>query len=883
MSERSIFIAALEKGDPAERAAYLDQACAGDQALRKRLDRLLDAVARTGGILDRAPEPLMTGLYQPVTEGPGTRIGPYKLLQQIGEGGFGIVYMAEQMEPVRRKVALKIIKPGMDTKEVNARFESERQALALMDHPNIAKVLDAGATPPSPPLRKGGAWGGGRPYFVMELVKGVPITDYCDQNNLSTEGRLALFVTVSHAVQHAHQKGIIHRDLKPSNILVTLHDGIPVPKVIDFGVAKATSQHLTEKTLFTSFGQMIGTPAYMSPEQAEMSGLDIDTRSDIYSLGVLLYELLTGSTPFESKRLRDAGYAEMQRIIREETPPKPSKRLTSLGDTATVVSSHRSTDPKRLAALLTGDLDWIVMKSLEKDRNRRYDTPNSFAADVERFLRREAILARPPSKMYQLRKFAERNRAAVLTGSLVAATLLAAAAISAWLAVRATIAERQARGERDRAVTAEEEARNAEAKAVAEKHRADEQSEVAKAVNEFLQKDLLGQVSLIQQARSGIQLDSDIKVRTLLDRAASRIEGKFDRQPVVEAEIRETLASTYNELGEWAEAERNSRRAHELLAHILGPEHPNTIQIAVEMAWHIFWQGRENEARKLSEAMLQLRRRVLGDEHPATLSSITQLNGMLHDYPGALETRRTLLQEQLDVRARLLGLKHPATLSSKVDLAIVFQGEGRNEEAGELLKQALPLRRVTLGLRADGSLPWERYSLAEALENQGWLAEALEVQEETLQLWRGIVGPSSDATLGAMNNLARFLATAEDRRFRNPHRAIELAKEIVARLPKVRISWNTLGAAHLCAGDWKSAIAALEKSIELGNGGDSNDWFFLAMAHWQLGKKDEGNEWYDKAVKWMDKNQPKNPELLRFRKEAATLLGVKESGPPKGK
>jgi WD40 repeat protein/serine/threonine protein kinase len=410
MNEQAIFTAALQE-DPEKRAAYLDQACGADPELRQRVEKLLDAHERAGSFL-KQPAAAVTDAYRPISEGPGTVIGPYKLLQQIGEGGFGVVYMAEQQEPVRRKVALKIIKPGMDSREVIARFESERQALALMDHPNVARVLDAGAT------------ASGRPYFVMELVRGVPITDFCDKNHLPAAERLALFNDVCRAVQHAHQKGIIHRDLKPSNILVTLHDGRPVPKVIDFGVAKATSQQLTQKTLFTAYGQMVGTPAYMSPEQAEMSGLDIDTRSDIYSLGVLLYELLTGTTPLESKRLRQAGYAEMQRMIREEEPPRPSTRLTSLGGEATVLAGNRGTDVKRLAQLLRGDLDWIVMKALEKDRNRRYETPGAFAADVERFLHNEAILARPPSALYRLRKFAHRNRAAVLTAALVALLLL---------------------------------------------------------------------------------------------------------------------------------------------------------------------------------------------------------------------------------------------------------------------------------------------------------------------------------------------------------------------------------------------------------------------------------------------------------------------------
>ncbi|HEY7153037.1 MAG TPA: protein kinase [Gemmataceae bacterium] len=400
----SIYFAALEKGSPEERAAYLDEACGADGELRLCVERLLNAQPKVGSFLQvPAPGLPATSDEHPIVEGPGTRIGPYKLLQQIGEGGMGVVYMAEQETPVRRKVALKIIKPGMDTALVIARFEAERQALAMMDHPNIAKVLDAGAT------------ASGRPYFVMELVKGVAVTEFCDKNHLAPEARLKLFLDVCHAIQHAHHKGVIHRDIKPSNVMVTLHDGVPVVKVIDFGVAKATGQRLTEKTLFTAYGQMIGTPTYMSPEQAEMSGLDIDTRSDVYSLGVLLYELLTGTTPLESKRLREAGYAEMQRLIREEEAPRPSNRLSSLGDSATILAGNRGLDVKRLVRLLTEDLDWVVMKALDKDRRRRYDTPGHFAEDVERYLRREPILARPPSTMYKLKKFFQRNWVQVLS------------------------------------------------------------------------------------------------------------------------------------------------------------------------------------------------------------------------------------------------------------------------------------------------------------------------------------------------------------------------------------------------------------------------------------------------------------------------------------
>jgi serine/threonine protein kinase/WD40 repeat protein len=433
MEEQVIFTEALGKVDPVERASYLEQLCSGSPDLRERVERLLARHENAGNFLE-SPRPGLNGIFAdtPIAVHAGTVIGPYKLLQQIGEGGMGVVFMAEQTVPVRRKVALKIIKPGMDTKQVIARFEAERQALALMDHPNIARVFDAGTTE------------SGRPYFVMELVHGVPITEFCDKNGVGTRERLELFVTVCQAVQHAHQKSVIHRDIKPANIMVTLHDGTPLPKVIDFGIAKAVGQELTPKTIFTAYGQMIGTPQYMSPEQAEMSGLDVDTRSDVYSLGVLLYELLTGKTPLEAQRFGSASYAEIQRIICEEEPTKPSTRLSTLGDELTIIAEHRRTDPKHLCQLVCGDLDWIAMKSLEKDRRRRYQTANALAMDIQRNLRDEPVIACPPSVAYRLRKFARRHKSAFAAGVVVALALLLGTIVSTWQAVRATVSERLA-------------------------------------------------------------------------------------------------------------------------------------------------------------------------------------------------------------------------------------------------------------------------------------------------------------------------------------------------------------------------------------------------------------------------------------------------------
>src|SRR6266705_1552898 len=494
-----LFAAAIEL-PVAERAAYLDRACSGDADLRQRVEGLLKEHDDLGDLPEKRPaagRPARAA--QAFPERAGDRIGHYKLLQQIGEGGCGVVYMAEQEAPVRRRVALKIIKPGMDTRSVIARFEAERQALALMDHPNIAKVFDAGATE------------AGRPYFVMELVRGVKITEYCDQFSLTTEDRLELFVQVCRAVQHAHQRGIIHRDIKPSNILVTQSlEGVATPMVIDFGVAKATTdQRLTDKTVFTAFEMLVGTPAYMSPEQAELSSVDVDTRTDIYSLGVLLYELLTSSTPFETEELLKAGLDEIRRVIREQEPLRPSTRLTKMaGADLTTVAQQRRSEPPRLIHTIQGDLDWIVMKALEKDRTRRYETANGLAADLKRYLNNEPVVARPPSSAYRFQKAIRRNKLVFGAATAVVVALVAGIAISTWKTVQATKAQRETEAarnnERRRLMEAQAAEKEAQEKALAARRTA--YSSDMNAVEQALKENNLGRARMLlnrQKPQSG--------------------------------------------------------------------------------------------------------------------------------------------------------------------------------------------------------------------------------------------------------------------------------------------------------------------------------------------------------------------------------------------
>jgi len=735
-SLQDLFNAALERQDAVERARFLNEACGADAALRERVEKLLRAQEEIGGFMAQ-PSRKLAGfdLSQsksagvPLTEMPGDKIGRYKLLQQIGEGGCGVVYMAEQEEPVRRRVALKVIKLGMDTKQVIARFEAERQALALMDHPNIAKVLDAGATET------------GRPYFVMELVRGNKITEFCDENKIPTEDRLKLFIQVCQAIQHAHQKGVIHRDIKPSNILVTVNDGVPVPKVIDFGIAKATNnQPLTDKTLFTAFEQFIGTPAYMSPEQAELSGVDIDTRTDIYSLGVVLYELLTGGPPFDQKMLLAAGLDEMRRTIREVEPVKPSTRLTQELVAADVspLQSHPENarnvraDSRRLLQEIKGDLDWIAMKCLEKDRARRYETANGLAMDIERHLNCEPVVARPPSRLYEFQKTVRRHWFGFAATATLILVLTLGVAVSAWQALRARQAETLAT-QRLAEVSAER-----DAKEVARQE--------AEAISTFM--------SEVFQSPDPTRDGRTITVAETLDRAAKKLETKLAGQPARRARLQRILGNTYHALGLYRRAIPLRERVRDHHRAVSGPVHLDTLKVMNDLAHSYFAAGRRDEAIKLCEEALTLCRKVLGPEHPDTLWPMGNL-GYFYFNAGRLNEALKLREEELALRRKVLGREHPGALGVLGDLAYSYFNAGRLDEALKLSEEELALRRKVLGPEHPDTL-YTLGALAGFYFNAGRRDEAIKLSEEALTLRRKGLGPGHPDTLSAMSALSGF-------------------------------------------------------------------------------------------------------------------------------
>jgi eukaryotic-like serine/threonine-protein kinase len=761
--EEEIFGAALAL-PAAERLVYLAQACGSDLELNARVAALLHAHQQSENFLEVPPSEIVRSVTPTTTlaaESAGDRIGRYKLLQKIGEGGCGVVYMAEQEDVVRRRVALKVIKLGMDTKAVIARFEAERQALSRMEHPNIASVLDAGMT------------ASGRPFFVMELVRGVKITEYCDQNNLTTAERLDLFIKVCHAIQHAHQKGIIHRDIKPSNILVTLHDHVPVPKVIDFGIAKATQGRLTDQTLFTAFEQFIGTPAYVSPEQAEMTGLDVDTRSDIYSLGVLLYELLTGRTPFETKDLVESGLDEMRRRIREQEPPRPSARVRTLPEIdRTTVARQRGVDVVKFSILLRGDLDWIVMRCLEKDRARRFETANALAEDLQRYLHNEPVTARPPSTAYLVQKLVRRHRLAFGTGAAIALLVAVGFALSTTLFLRARQAERRvsemlgtAVQEKDSAELARSNEALLRRKAEAEEQKAQSEASHRTQVAASM-KEMLSGISQL------VLINGDEKLaRRILDQTAAGLKKDLGGQPEVEADLRETLGGIYFKIGEFDQAVAMFREALALRRR-REPDDPT----AVAQSLNYLGLALTNPAdfpeaeRSILEA-IALQEKQLGKTHPAVAQSRSNLGWVLSRQEGRLAEAEKLVQEALTAQ-RKRGIETLEVAESLKRLGAICEQQARFALAEQHLNESLVLYRKLLG-RDHVEVASSLHLLAVTLVMDNKLTAALECYREAIDIRERLKNPGATrppemlaSVLEPRGNLAEVeAALREARRF----------------------------------------------------------------------------------------------------------------------
>ncbi len=845
MTEEALFDLALDTPE-ADRAALLNRECANNPALRARVEGLLRTDAVPDPTLtqpgDRAGD--RTASYSPPIGTAGVVVGgKYALVEVVGEGGMGSVWRAKQTEPVKRFVAVKLIKAGMDSKQVIARFEAERQALAMMDHPNIAKVLDGG-------LHEH------RPYFVMELVKGVPITEYCDKCKLTPKERLELFVQVCQAIQHAHQKGIIHRDIKPNNVLIALYDDKPVVKVIDFGVAKATGGALTEHTIDTGFGGVVGTPQYMSPEQATFNNLDIDTRSDVYALGVLLYELLVGSPPFSRKELEKRGLLEILRVVREEEPPRPSTKL-STADALPSLSANRGTEPKKLTGLLRNELDWIVMKALEKDRTRRYETANGFAADVNRYLGGEAVLAHPPGTAYRLKKFARKNRAALTTAAALALLLVAGTAVSSWQAVRATRAEAVALAAKEAEAERAEGERQAKQEALAA-------AAAERQANEQAQR-RLNQIEKGNEIITSIFTDLDIRkvkegtepleavLAQRLVKAAGQLEGEAVGDPLAVAGLQNRLGESLLSLGHPQCALPLFIKARETRRAKLGADHPDTLESMNNLAVGYVEAGKLDLALPLYEETLKLMKAKLGADHPHTLASMSNLAGG-YRATGKLGLALPLLEETLKLRKAKLGADHPDTLVSMNNLAVAYENAGKLDLAQQLSEETLKLSKAKLGADHPDTLV-SMSNLAVGYVEAGKLDLALPLLEETLKLAKAKLGADHPHTLASMSNLAGGYRAAGKLDLALPllEETLKLRKaklgvdhpDTLSSMSSLAYGYRAAGKLDLALSLFQEAAAGIEKRRFQHAGPIVTD---LIACHEQLKQFDQAETW---RRKWL--------------------------------